>query len=301
MNIIQFVKKLVLSKLGKKDIRDKLRGVVQKLEEVVLASIASILETASIASAKSSYGIKFTNDFMRMLPSSLRSKTTPYAVIQKSLENASKLATLLDDFVGKDMPEQIYIDGITYQRATILRLVELLDFTADYASRQACYYVAAESNVQALGEGDKLPFTKAEEVAIISQQAAYFKAIELLYADPKSIMANLDKIPEVIITTDAGSDIASNLAGGAAVMSLGVIPIISPLFLFIGERKADWDYERYERCKKERKDIELRIEMMRQRGAGQVDARSESILKGYERELTLVRDRIAQLEVKAAR
>lgn len=300
MNIIQYVKKLVLSKMGKKDIRDKLRTVMQKLEEVVLASIQSILETPTLLTATSQYGIKFTNDFMRMLPSSLRSKTTPYAVIQRSLEHASKLATLLDDFVGKDMPEQIYIDGITYQRATVLRLVELLDFTVDYASRQACYYTAAEMAVTG-DDVSKLPFTKAEEMAIVSQQAAYFKAIELLYADPKTIMANLDKIPEVVITTDAGTDIATALSPGADALSLGVIPIVSSLFLFIGERKADWDYERYERCKKERKDIELRIEMMRQRKNGQVDARSESILKGYERELTLVRDRIAQLEIKAAR
>lgn len=300
MGIVQFVKKLLMAKLGKKDIRDKLRAIIQKLEEVVLPALDNISSTPELLDPKSTYGKKFVSDFMKMLPSNFRMKNPVFHVMKTSLNNTSQLCTLLDDYIGKDLPEQIYIDGITYQRATILRLVEFLDFAVDYASRQLCYYVACESNVQALDMGDKTPFTKAEETAIASQQAMYFRALEMFYVEPKAVIANISKIPEILIKEE-GDDLPKAMTGDVDPLKLGVIPLISPLFQFLGERKVDWDYERYERAKKEFKDIQLRIEMIRQRQSGAVDARSESILKGYERELTLTRDRIAQLEARALR
>lgn len=300
MSIVQFIKKIVSAKLGKKDLRDKLRGVAQKLEEIVLPALESILSNPDLQTPQSTYGKKFVADFLKMLPSSFKMKNPTFQVMKTSLTNMSNLCTLLDDYIGKDLPEQIYIDGITYQKATILRLVEFLDFSADYAARQMCYYVASETNVQVLNAGDKPPFTKAEEVTVLAHQHAYFKAIEMFYVDPKTIMANIGKIPEILITPET-ENLPGSMVSEVDPMKLGIVPLISPFFMFLGERKVDWDYERYERAKRELKDIQLRIEILRQKNTGGANARTESILKGYERELTLTRDRIAQLEARALR
>lgn len=302
MKLFNVIKKFFYDSFTKRDINDRIRSIMQKYDEVVIPLIPKV-ETAFLGKPPvSDYAVKFLADFNQTLPSNLRKVgLTSYITISlRSIKNARELLTLLEGKVNNELPDVLYVDGITYQKATILRLIELLDFTADYASRQLCYYVASESNAIALGKSkSELPYTKAEEVAILTYQNSYFKTLELFHQPPKNILQTLSRIPEVMLSGDEKADLPSARASDLDPLTLGVIPMVSSLFLWAGEIQVDREIARYERAKKERRDVEMRIEVLKQHQSGQVDARTESILNGYTRELTLLRDKIETLERKA--
>ena len=303
MKLFDVIKKFLYDKFTKRDINDRIRSIMQKYDEVVLPLLPKVERAFAGQSPASSYATKFLSDFERTLPSNLRKSKgiDAYMTISlRSIKNARELLTLLENKVNNELPDVLYVDGITYQKATILRLIELLDFTADYASRQLCYYVAVESNTTALGKSaTDLPYTKAEESGILTYQNSFFKTLELFYQSPKDILRTLTRIPEVMLTGDERSDLPSAKSSDLDPLTLGVIPMVSSLFLWVGEIQVDREIARYERAKKERRDVEMRIEVLKQHRNGQVDARTESILDGYTRELTLLRDKIETLERKA--
>lgn len=292
MKILDYIKSFKFGKFFKRDLRDRIRVIRQKLEEVVIPSLEDIIANPDFQSPNTQYAKKFLVDFDKMLPSNLRGgRGNQYKIIRRSLGNAVDLCVMLEDLVAKEMPDTLYIDGITYQKGTILRIIELLDFTADYASRQLCYLVTAEVNKI------ELPFTKSEASILQERQFSYFKALEMFFAEPKTIINNIGRLPEVLL--DTSSDVNAQQLGDP--IRLGVIPLITPFFSFVGTRMADWDYERYEKARKERKQVELQLELLRQRNAGEVDARTEAVIKGYERELTILRDKISRMEDKVFR
>lgn len=294
MNILEFIKSMSFRKIFKKDLRDRLSVIRQKFEEVVMPSLEDIISNEHLRKPTNKYGQTFLNDFRKQLPSNLRS-TTEFEIIMRSVTNAVELCSLLEDLVSKEIPDTLYIDGITYQKATVLRVISLLDFTADYASRQLCYYISAEV------KNDERPFTKAEESEIKVKQHSYFKSIALFYDTPKNIIANIAKLPEVLLDIDPNGSPAANMATQTDTLKLNFIPGVTFFFEFIGTRMADWDFERYERARKERKQIEMQIELLKQRSSGNVDARTEAIIKGYEKELTLLREKISRMEDKVRR
>lgn len=290
----------ILPSFGRKDVREKIRVIASKLLEIVAPSLTLYKESFNDASLHSAYGRDFMQALLRFLPSSFGNRNAPFVrVMEVTQANLTRLLDQLSEFVGSHMPDAIHIEGITYQKGTVLRLIELADFYVDYTSRHLAALVAAETNIEAFGKADSFPYTKAEQKYLLDHRNDYFKVLELFFEDPKTIMAKIQHIPEVLMSeTDPASVPA--LAGAAAdPLRLGIIPVISDIFHWVGIRKVDWEIERYERAKKEKRAIELRLEALRQKRGGAVDARNEAIIDGYERELVLVREKIARMSVAA--
>lgn len=301
MKLFNVISRFFHDKLGKRDINDRLRSIMQKFDEVVIPMVDKVGTAMGQKDPSSTYVKTFLKEFHTTLPSNMRirQKNMYFAILKRSVENARQLLTLIESVVNKELPETVYINGITYQKATLLRLIELLDFNADYVSRQLCYYVASETDVDAFGkEPGHLPFTKKEAASLVSLQSSFFKTVELFYQEPKQVMTQIGKIPEVLITGNEKVDLPAASAKDIDPLELGVIPLVTSLFQFVGETRVDWEHARYERVKKEKRDIELRLEVLRQRSRGQMDARLEATIEGYNRELTLLRDRIENYERK---
>lgn len=298
MSILNILKGLVPS-FGKKDIREKLRVIASKIAELVLPALDSFAETLNERQLKSKYGKDLIAAVYGFLPPVLRNSPTPYAkVVRTALENATKLLEGLQDYTGKHLGDAVHVEGLTYQKASVLRLIELIDFFQDYTLRQLTFLVASEVNIEAFDRQDGNPFTQAELKFLQTNQGAWLKMLELLNGDPKQALSALEKVPEVLLS-DADANEVPALGGTSAdPLKLGFIPGVSHIFHWVGLRLVDWEIERYERAKKEKRDIEMRLEALRQRRGGTVDARTESIIANYERELTLARAKIANMEDK---
>lgn len=299
MDIVNFIRDMLPS-FTKKDVREKLRIIARKISDVIQPSLELIAQEINEASVKSAYAKGFLKDFLAMLPPRLRNGQNPYfTILNVALNNASKLVEHLDNYVGKNLPETVNIEGLTYQKGSVLRLIELLDFFTDYASRQLAYLIASETNIEAFDRPDGKPYTQAELNYINNNLGAYLKMLDLLYNDPKKLMTQIESIPEIIMGDTPVGEVPA-LAGAAAdPLYLGSIPGISNAFHWVGLRKVDYDIERYEKALKEKRDIANRLESLRMKRSGNPDAQAEAIIDGYERELTLVRAKIARYEEMA--
>lgn len=293
MSILNFVNGLIPS-FGKKDVREKINVIGSKINEIAIPMIDNLLQDLNEAELKSAYGKKLSQ-----LARNPHEKAPYLSYTKRSLESASKLTDLLQDFSGKHLGADIRVEGLTYQKANFLRLIELLDFFVDYSIRQMTFLVASESNIEAFGHGDGNPFTQAELRFLDINQSAWFRVAELLQNDPKTIVAKIEKVPEVLLADGDPSQVPALAGGNADPLRMGFIPGVSHIFHWLGMRKVDWELARYDRAMKEKRDVELRLEALRQRRSGQIDARTESIITNYEKELTILRARIADMEDRA--
>lgn len=292
MSIVNVLNELTPS-FGKKDVREKINVIGSKINEIAIPMIENLIQDLDESNLKSAYGKKLSG-----LAKGIHEKSPYLTHAKRGLESASKLVDLLQDFSGKHLGADIRVEGLTYQKANFIRLVELLDFFVDYSIRQMTTLVACETNIEAFNRPDGNPFTQAELRYLETNQSAWFRVAELLHSDPKVIIAKIEKVPEVLLADGDPAQIPALAGGNADPMRMGFIPGVSHIFHWLGMRKVDWELSRYDRAMKEKRDVELRLEALRQRRSGNVDARTESIILNYEKELTLLRAKIADMEEK---
>lgn len=298
MKPLEFIRKLLPS-FGKKDVREKLRTAIAKLTDIIGPTLENFGAVFQAGKFTSKFGQEFNAAFLKFVPSNVRNLRNPLLeTIERAKDNAVKLGELLTDHSAKVLKDTIHVEGITYQTVSLLRLIEVLDFFGDYTSRFMLRLVTAESNVQYFNSPEQGELSKAEIDYLDANRAMYFRILELLYDDPRLIMGKLTSIPEIIVNQAGGEAMPiPALQGGAGdPLELGVVPLLSGMFTAIGIRNVNREIERYERTKKESRAIQMRLEALNQGGRGAIDARTQSIIEGYERELVLVRAKLAQME-----
>lgn len=295
MKALDFIRKL-LPTFGKNDVREKLRLTLSKLTDLINPMIEDIGSMLQASNFKSTFGKAFNAAFLKFAPPHVRNHPDAlFATVEKAKDNAILLGGMLTDHSVKYLKDTIHVEGITYQTVSLLRLIEVLEFFSDYTSRLLLRLVTAETNVSVFASDEAGDLSRAEIAWIENNRGSYFMVLELLYNDPKQLMAKLTSIPEIVVQ-EFGS-VTPALQGGASdPLQLGVIPLLTPLFTGVGIRSVNRDIEKYERTKKERRAIEMRMEALRQSANGPIDARTQSIIEGYERELVLVRAKIAKME-----
>lgn len=298
MDIPAFLRN-ILPSFSRNDVLDKIRNIGQKIAKIVRPSYDLTIETIDEANFKSNFSKSVAKDFQTALPVNMKSERKPVTrFLPKALANAQILLDLLEQYVGKNITANVHIEGVSYQKATVLRLIELLDFFADYSIRHLSYAVASETNIEDYGRPDGLAFTPDELRFLENNRGAWIKLMSILQEDPKGSIKKIAEIPEIIL---GDMDIASvpALAGASAdPLHLGLIPVASNIFRWVGLRVAHWEVDRYERALQEKRVIELRLESRRMRLAGNPDAATEAIVANYENELVHIRDKIKDMERK---
>lgn len=299
MTIASFISNLA-SSFGKKDVREKLRIITSKINEVVIPTFETTVEEGVYKQHVSSYGKSFDAAFRQFLPSNMRGHPQAYPLVMRSAcDNSVKLLDLIADYIGDQLGESVHVEGLTYQKASVLRLIEFADFFADYSIRHMACLVASETNITAFQKPDGKAFTNSESEYLRIHLMAYFRVLELFANDPKKAMATVGKIPEVLLSGTEEKEVPALAGASADPLHLNLIPGVSSIFHWIGIRLVDWEIERYERAKKEKRDVEMRLEALRQKNAGRVDAHTETVINNYERELTLLRSKISVMEERS--
>lgn len=296
MNILEYVKKF-FSSFKKNEIRERIRTIKFALSNPLMQTVETLAHDNQYKELEfsSDYGKKFIKAWLNWVPSKVKSdRDQPYlSVLRPAVVNAIALLDYLDEYVHKQLDDVIHIEGITYQKATVLRLIEFVQFFEDYAMRQLTYLVTSETNILAFSHPDGRPFSKNEEEWLQgSNMAAYFRMIELLSANPKDILNNVLRVKDEIVTEESSRP---TLGEGNDPLRLNFIPIVGTVAMWVGVYKVNRDAERLDRAQKEERVIKLRLEALRQRNAsGQPDARIESNITNFERELTLKRNELAE-------
>lgn len=129
----------------------------------------------------------------------LTGKQTMVASISLALQNSLKI---LDLVVQKG--KVIYSDneasaGLTFQKATILRIISISDFANKYSLDLLNYIYACEA--QSTKDGGSVEgISKAEESIILSQFSDFCTAINVMKVDMSSLEKALNELPDAVVT-----------------------------------------------------------------------------------------------------
>ena len=284
MNLVQYVKDLI-GTFKKEDVKNKVRILISRLTDYVLPSVEQLRAIPSFKSDLYVEYIEKNNAFK-----SFRNKSTIKEITHRSswidmLSVAGKNAIDILERLPLDnrLPATITVEGITYSTANVLKLINSIDTFVEYTSRFIYHLTQFESGVPYRMNNHDIKFLE-------QKQASFLSTLGLLLRSPDKLLEDLSKEPELVVGSQR------EVFSSDTVERLNFIPVVTPLFKRIGITMVNWELERSERLKLEKRGIETAIERYRQQSLGQNDARSEMLMEGWRNELVLVNQKIARME-----
>lgn len=282
----------IIPSFGNKDLQQKIRNVSSKNSDILRPVFQQFMDTFK----KTDFTTAHAKRFVQMYKTRTFTQKSVFDTMGIVIDNIDALCDQLEDYSKKHFTTNINVEALTFQQASVLRLIDVIDFVVDYSVRALDHLATSEINVAAFGEADGPVSTKAERTFLENNLNGFLDALQLLAREPKQVIHEIEKIPAVIvINTDVST--VPGLDGHSDPLKLDAIPVISKIFYWFAIRKVDYDIERWERLKKIRRNVEFRIEALRAKQVGEPNnARHQVYLEKYDRELVVLNDKIARLE-----
>jgi hypothetical protein len=189
--------------------------------------------------------------------------------------------------------------GLTYQKATIMRVISLQRFAARYARRMLQYMYCKEVPAAFKNIGDTGSFSNGE-VKWLEQNAMSYCRIMKIFANPMSkILSQIELMPDVVF--DAEKEGAVTAVVGTDKlnpMGMGFVPIISDVIWFVGSRWIDMQAAELQEAREEAKMLELRLAQLRSARAGENDAATDRVIAVNMERLKEANYEVVKLEKK---
>lgn len=187
--------------------------------------------------------------------------------------------------------------GLTYQKATLLRVISLMGFTGRYARRMLHYTYSKE--VPAAFKGlDSTPAFSKGEVKWLEDNAVAFARLIKIFAEPMpKILAKIENVPDIVF--DAGkSDAVESVTGPRQLdpLGLGFVPVLSDVIWFFGSRWVEHQAKVLQEAREERATLELRLAQLRAARSGNADAATDKVIRVTEERLRSTNYDIVRLE-----
>jgi hypothetical protein len=295
MRIFDFLRNLVTS-FSKDEVKEKLRLIAQAVHET-MSTYLTASEILGKPAFKSKAGKEFDTAFKRSVKAPYRGTTIE--VIYQVLLNLDSIADLLVSLVEKNYNKDITVDGITYKRAEIIRVLGFMDFTVTYARQLLHYILVTEANVQAktLPDGKECP--KPEIEWLKENQETFFRLINTFATKDREFIKKIEDIPEIGV----GADDEHTIVPTVGIQRLdplknNFVPGVTPMFMSIGIWWTQMQVARYERMKEDIRCIEFRIEQLRLQAQGKNDPQLEKTIARYEEFKNDLAQDIAKAEQK---
>ena len=217
-----------------------------------------------------------------------------------ALQNVGALASFLSRTIDKDMGRSVSTSVLSFNKATILRFVDVIDFAASYAANLLNWITARElasathSNIspKAISPGD---------LEQLHGQAIIFGiSMRILGTPINRLQADYAEIPEAIFDPETYQDLLESF-GEKKVDPMGFASVPFPLSIVLRIQlwRAEKQMDGYEECVRAAKAAEMRVLLMRKQIAeGTGDAAAEKLLGAYEKQYEELKYERARLEAK---
>ena len=213
----------------------------------------------------------------------VRNSKTVFDILAFAATNAKELLSGIQDKGVNVLPETIVAEGITVSSATVLKLIASIDLFVEYSSRLMYHLAQYESRVD-------YSLNNADKKYLKDYKASYITIFGLLLEKPEKLLKDIMEVEPRLV------DDSTSVKASREVVRLNFIPLVTPIFRRVGISLVNWEIEREERLRLEKRGIESAIERHRQAQRGNHDARSEQIIENWRKELVLVNRKIASLE-----
>ena len=262
MNIITYIKGLA-HRFGKNQVQKSCELVSESLRSHAIPAYAAAAELFKSSKIKSKEGTEFVSTFKK-LATYPRSGTIMDAILE-TLENSVKVL----DFISKKS-DTLYADnesnlGLTFQKATYLRVVSAITFTNDFSRKFLNYVYVLETSTVDSDFQIKDSITPAEIKFVEDNFVSFCTCISILQNSIESIQTNVDNLPDAIVSETSESAFESTM-GISKIDPLGLRGFTIPItvsakwnpFYFIGSVFADFQVAAYKAAKEEHELLQLR-------------------------------------------
>lgn len=295
MKAIQFLSSLVPS-FKREDVSSAVDALNLSLSEETLPVYETAFNDLGSKGFNSRVGQEFEKEFARYVDTKFRGNSievTYFCLKSLQMGHMETLKSMVDKTFSRD----IVVAGMTYKKTTVLQLIAQFDFAVTYARQNLLYLLAAEANVKAksLPAGKERP---APEIKWLEDnRLGYFRMLGIMSLKRSEITQALDDIPDVVLTPE-NADITEQTLGlnKTDPLRLNLVPLGINPFYAIGIRYANWQVERNNRAKNEKRALEMRLEQLRLQRDGREDPVLEKRIAFYEDEINKLAAKIARFE-----
>lgn len=225
----------------------------------------------------------------------LPGKRTMISSIHSTLQNA---LSVLDLIVQKG--KVIYSEneasmGLTFQKATILRIVAVADFANKYSLDLLNYIYTVEARATKGGEGiDNV--SKAEEELLIGQFHDFCIAINALNVDVSSLEKALNDLPDAVVSEMTERTFVSTLgAKKIDPLQLRNFSVRKSPFYFFGMMVAERQEKKYKAKKDTLELLQLRLMHLQKLRDKTQDASLDKEINYYQGRITSLNHEIEKL------
>lgn len=203
------------------------------------------------------------------------------------LENLDQAEFLIKAHVSNEIAGA----GLTYLKGNLLQFIEAVAFVSKYARKFLNYvYVCETAEFAEGGTSVMESLTPAELEWIKANFVTFCQAFNIVTGNPSKIKTQLENVPDIVVTPD-NTDTVGAQGSKVDPFHMGLIPIwMNPIY-HVGMFVAEWQADRYNSAKQERKLVELRMLNLKKLHEGKPDA-------AVQREIQYLESRVQGLNFK---
>lgn len=220
------------------------------------------------------------------------------AVVNKALKTALENLDEVEAMVTKTYSEEIAGAGVTYLKANLLQLVEIIGFVSKYARKYLVYIYVCET--AEFEDGDTVvseSITKAEQEWLRANFLSFCTALNVVSTPRASFKKSIDDIPDIVVTNDNAQSLGATVGEHKIdPFQMRLIPVwLNPIY-HIGMFVAEWQANRYKAAQEELKLLQLRKLNLERVSDGKPDARVQKEIKYMESRVQSLNYKIAKME-----
>jgi hypothetical protein len=296
MKIVEYVKSLLPS-FDKREILENITFLQNDLSPTALQPFK---DAGALFKSKGfqSKPAKDFNGLFQMRLKSMRGMDFVSAIYGILSDIPAKLQ-ILEGIVHSGFTGDVTRDGMTYQKASVLKYLEVVQFAACY-SRKLLLKTMASDTFQ-LNEVPGLihsEMTQAESKWLQANQASFLEALGTLAMSTSEFKDQLESIPDITVIPDASANAAATIgASKLDPLKLGFIITtwMNPIYHF-RMAYAEWQVENYKMITEEKKALEFRLQALREAYDKKQDPKLQQVITYTEGRISDHNRRLAQMQ-----
>lgn len=300
MKIASYLESLV-PKINRRTIEKELQDLHHELSEHTLAYYDRAREMITTD--------RFDDDFLKHLQKEFsreiqgRYRGNFLEVTYQILANLDKHIQTLQRLIENQEGDEIVVGSMTYQRTQILRLSEIMYFTVRYARKLLIYTLTYEGQLleqdQPIG---RVELTRAQINWLRNNQMTFIASLNVFTRDEKKLRKVIEDIPDLQVNQERVSEHISTVGRDKLdpfnLTLSGFAPSLNPIY-HIRMAYEDWQIQRYEAAKEDKRLLQYRILDLKNRQDGQQDPKVQQAIEYHQERVNKLDRKIAKLEERA--
>ncbi len=298
--MIKKIVELLSPTLEKRLYLEEMQNTKRILDEQTLAPFRDLVEAKLFVGPrpfKTPQVIKFNSLVARNVPkhSNLNFVETTALVLSNISSGWEQFERIANHTIEGTVMDKV---GLSYRKATLMQVLGLIDFTAQYSRMVLLYTLGKEVKNFKSQAGMPEPFSK-KEIKYLEKHAENWARCLKIFSEPMpKILATIDTVPDIVYDPTKEAAVIAQVGARLDPLNLNYVPIVSDMFLFFGLRFAEKRALRYLKAEADKKALELRIAQYRAAVLEQPDAVTDKMILAAEDDMRELEYDLAKMREK---